>query len=212
MLTFSKSETSVRERIVEENQTLISCSKKLKSGLLDLHLEFTRMQASFDEHLSCARATIEENSETSLQTEIDFWVYTETQKEAYEKRLSELSSELKRTKATLRRREIRLEKLIKTPYGYQSNVRPRKDVRDLAPGGGQAKQTAQLVRSLLVPRTVAEIQTRNAENGMREGNKKIQEGTAKVLASMLSKGEVIAMCESSKLPAVGVRMANYYLD
>ena len=215
LLMFSKSETSVRERIAEENQTLISCSKKLKSDLLDLQLEFTRMQASFDEHLSCARATIEENRETSLQTEIDFWVYTKTQKEAYEKRLSELSSELKRTKATLRRREIRLEKLIKTPYGYRSKVRPRKDVRDLAPRGGQAKRTARFVRSLLVSRTVVEIQTRNAENGTREqlcGNKEIQEGTAKVLASMLSKGEVIAMCESSKLSTIGVRMAIYYLD
>lgn len=96
------------------------------------------MQASYDECLSRSHATVEGNCEASLQKEVDFWVYTETEKEAYEKKLSESSSELKRTQATLRRREICLEKLIKTPYGYHSSIRPRKDVRDLALGGGHA--------------------------------------------------------------------------
>lgn len=215
LLTFTRSETSVRERIAEENRTLVSLSERLKNEFSGLQLEFRRMQASYDERLSRSHATVEGNCEDNLQKEVDFWVYTETQKEAYEKKLSELSSKLKRTKATLRRREIRLEKLIKTPYGYRSSIRPRKDVRDLAPGGGQAKRAIRLARSILVPRTVTEIQTRNAENGTRErlcGNKETQKGTAKVLGSMLSRQEVISMCESSKLSSVGIQMANQYLD
>jgi len=46
----------------------------------------------------------------------------------YERKLGELLSKLKRTKATLRRREIQLGKLIKTAYGYHSTLRPQKDV------------------------------------------------------------------------------------
>ena len=129
--------------------------------------------------------------------------------------MSELSLALRRTSATLRRRENRLKKLVKTPYGYRSNVRPRKDVQDLARGGGQAKRTLRLARSILVPRTSMEVQMRDAANGSRErlcGTKETQEGTAKVLASMLSKHEVIAMCKSSKMTSVRIHMANHYLD
>jgi len=44
------------------------------------------------------------------------------------------------------------------------------------------------------------------------GNKETQEGIAKVLASLQSRQEVIALCKPSKMSIVGIQMANHYLD
>jgi len=71
------------------------------------------------------------------------------------------------------------------------------------------------LQSVIVPTTTNHIQIVNQETGSRQrlhGDKTMQSQTDKVLASLLSKVEVAAMCESSKLNTIGIRMANFYLD
>lgn len=77
-----------------------------------------------------------EEREECMKLELEFWIEIETLNESHEKSLQTMGAELKRTKATLRRRERRLENLVKTPYGYRSVVRDRKDLSRLAPKGG----------------------------------------------------------------------------
>lgn len=156
-----------------------------------------------------------EESEERMKLELDFWIEIETLKESHEKSLQLIGAELKRTKATLRRREKRLQNLVKTPYGYHSVVRDRKDLSRLAPKGGHAKRMMRLARSIIVLATVNRIQTFNNTSGSKRrlcGTKDIQAETGKVLASMLSQTEVNAICEEPKLEGVGVKIANKYLD
>jgi len=67
-------------------------------------------------------------SNERLQLEVDYYIAFESIKEGHEAKLSKITIELRRVKATLRQRELRLSKLVKTPYGYQNVVRPRKDI------------------------------------------------------------------------------------
>lgn len=67
---------------------------------------------------------------------LDMWIEIETQRKRNEEELKSYKLRLSRTKAKLRRCEAKREKLIKTPFRYHSVVRPRKDLRDLAPRGG----------------------------------------------------------------------------
>lgn len=104
---------------------------------------------------------------------------------------------------------------MKTPYGYRSVVRRRKDVHDLVPTGGHAKRSLRLARSIFVPATAKRVQKNNAETKSRQrlwGYKEIQSGTEKVLSSLLSTHEMTTMCESAKSKSVGVHMANYYMN
>lgn len=57
--------------------------------------------------------------EFKMQSEI------ESLKETHEKSVADLASDLKHTKAKLRHRERRLEKLVNSLYGYCSHVRKR---------------------------------------------------------------------------------------
>lgn len=97
-------------------------------------------------------------------------------RDEHETKLSRITAELRRVKSTLRRRELRLSKLVKTPYGYRSVVTRRKDVHDLAPTGGHAKRSLRLARSILVPAIARRVQESNVETGSRQqlcGNKEI---------------------------------------
>jgi hypothetical protein len=156
-----------------------------------------------------------QNEESCLQLEIHYWIEIESLRENYEDKINSLKSDLKRTIATLRRREQRLQNLTKTPYGYRTTIRMKKDLSCLASTGGQAKRRLRLLRSVIAPTTTNHVQTVNQETGSRQrlrGDKMVQIQTGKVLASLLSETEVTSMCESSKLSAVGIRMANFYLE
>jgi len=138
----------------------------------------------------------------------------ESLKQTHEERVQSIAFELKGTKATLRRRDLRLQKLVKTPCGYRSTVRDRRDIHTLAPNGGHAKRAIRLARCILTLATTKEVQTRNSQNGTNQrlcGSEDTQSGTAQVLTSLLTMKEVNAMCESSKLSSIGVKMANHYL-
>lgn len=107
--------------------------------------------------MSSLTARLKEESDDRMQLELGLWVEIEALKESHEKSLSTCALELKRTKATLRRRDIRLQNLVKTPFGYRSIVRGRKDLSALAPKGGHAKRTLRLARSIILPAIVKDI-------------------------------------------------------
>ena len=71
-----------------------------------------------------------------LQFELDMWIEIETMKEVHEEKLQSISLHLQKTKAALKRRELRLQNFVKMPFGYCSINRPRKDLSTLALGRG----------------------------------------------------------------------------
>jgi len=142
-------------------------------------------------------------------------VEIETMKESHAKALSTCALELKCTKATLRRRNIRLQNLVKTLFGYKSIVRSRKDLSTLAPKGGYTKRTLRLARSIILPTIVKDIQTMNIELDSRQrlyGSKATKTQTGKMLASILSQTKVFVICEDPRLESIGINMTNKYLN
>lgn len=204
LLQFSRDELLARQIAEEKNQETSVSTELLKSEVQSLKKECHRLNAFSNQ-----------NEESCLQLEINHWIEIESLRESYEDKINSLKSDLKRTTATLRRREQRLQNLTKTPYGYRTTIRMKKDLSCLASTGGQAKRRLRLLRSVIAPTTTNHVQTVNQETGSRQrlrGDKMVQIQTGKVLASLLSETEVTSMCESSKLSAVGIRMANFYLD
>ena len=199
----------------EENCATLVANNVLKDELRALREENERLIRDYENRMSILNDRSKDESEERMQLELDLWIEIETLNESHERSLQAMSVELKRTKAMLRRREKRLENLVKTPYGYRSVVRDRKDLSRLAPNGGHAKRMMRLARSIIVPATVNRIQASNNTSGSRRrlcGTKDIQVKIGKVLASMLSQTEVNAICEEPKLEGVGVKLANKYLD
>lgn len=215
LLKFFESEVHCRERLVEQNQVLLLANELLKGEVSTLSEENQRMIFAYEDRLRILGVETAELNKNRWEMELEFWIEIESLKECHSQKLSTIALELKRTKATLRRRENRLSNLIKTPYGYRSTVRDRKDLSTLAPGGGHAKRTMRLARSIIVPATTRHIQSSNNASGSRQrlwGSKDTQSQTGRVLASLLSQTEVTAICEDPKLSVIGVRMANYYLN
>jgi hypothetical protein len=215
LLQFTREEIQRRERLEEQNRASLLETKLLKNEICSIKSECIVMKDFYEDRLSHLHAKQAEYEEERLQMEIDFWVEMESQKQCQAEKLSSITSALKRTKATLSRREKKLQNLVKTPHGYRSIVKPRRDLASLAPRGGQAKRIIRLARSIINPATTGEIQTANSVAGSRRrllGSKETQRQTGQVLASVFSQIEVSAMCESTQMNAVGVRMANYYMD
>jgi len=205
LLQFSRDELLARQIAEEKNQETLVSNELLKSEVQSLKKECHRLNAFSSQ-----------NEESCLQLEINYWIEIESLRESYKNKINSLKSDLKRTIATLRQREQRLQNLTKTPYGYHTTIRMKKDLSCLASTGGQAKRRLRLLRSVIAPTTTNHVQTVNQETGSRQrlcgDNKMVQIQTSKVLASLLSEIELTSMCESSKLSAVGIRMANFYLD
>jgi hypothetical protein len=123
--------------------------------------------------------------------------------------------QLNGTKVKLKCREARIQKMIKTPYGYRSTLRPRKDLCHLAPKGGHAKRTMRLARALIAPTTSLKIQSQNLESGSHRRlcrSKESQIETGKALVNMLFITEVSAMCKSEKMAKVGIELTNSFMD
>ena len=160
-----------------------------ESEVNTLRAENERMLVSSESRMSSLTARLKEESDGRMQLELDLWVEIEALKKSHEKSLSTCALELKRTKATLRRRDIRLQNLVKTPFGYRSIARGRKDLSALAPKGGHTKRTLRLACSIILPATVKNIQTMNIESGSRQrlhGSKVTEAQTCTILASLLS--------------------------
>jgi hypothetical protein len=215
LLQSTLSELQSLAQINVENHESLLAIEELKSEVNTLRAENERMLVSSESRMSSLTARLKEENDDRMQLELDLWVEIEALKESHEKSLSTCALELKRTKATLRRRDIRLQNLVKTPFGYRSIVRGRKDLSALAPKGGHTKRTLRLARSIILPATVKNIQTMNIESGSRQrlhGSKATQAQTGTILASLLSQTEVSVICEDPKLESVGVNMTNKYLN
>ena len=101
--------------------------------------------------------------------------------------------------------------MVRTPYGYRSQVRTRKDIHNLSQTGGHAKSQMRLARSILVPTSSQKAKENNASRGTKRrlcGNKEAQVGTGAVLASMLSRTKVETLFEYPKFSHIGTKMAN----
>lgn len=174
------------------------------------------MIIEYESRLTALNAKSQLESDERLRLEVEMWIEIQySQNESHEKSLIELTSVLKRTKATLKRREKRLENLVKTPFGYRSCVREAKDLSNLAPKGGHTKRRIRLARTIMNLTTVKNIQTLNKISGVRRrlcGTKEKQAETGKVLASMLSQSEVSTICEDPKLKPIGVKIVNTFFE
>ena len=215
LLHFTRYELQSRVQLNEENHATLVANDVLKDEVRTLREENERLLCSFESCMCVLNDRSKEEREERMKLELKLWVEIETLNESHEKSLQAMGIELKRTKTTLRCREKRLENLVKTPYGYRSVVRDRKDLSKLTPKGRHAKRMMRLARSIIVPATMNKIQASNNTSGSRRrlcGTKDIQVQTGKVIASMLSQIEVNAICEEPKLEGVGVKITNKYLE
>lgn len=153
MLQLSLSESAERKKIEAQFSLVLSISEDLKVEISNLREEYSKSKALYEGRTSELINKSTQDSDKLLQLEVDSYIAIESMRDEHETKLSRITAELRRVKSTLRRRELRLSKLVKTPYGYRSVVRQRKDVCDLAPTGGHAKRSLRLARSILVPAT-----------------------------------------------------------
>ena len=215
LLNFARSEIQSRENIVQQSREVLVTTDSLRGELSTLREEYSTMQFDHEERIRNFTAIESQSAEDRIQVELDLWILIESEKEQNEEKFKLIQGQLNRTKATLRRREAKIGKLIRTPFGYRSIVRPRKDLCDLAPGGGQAKRTMRLARAIIAPTTLTKICSQNSETGSRRrlcGSHEKQAETGKVLANMLSVNEVSAICKTTRMNKVGVGIANEYMD
>lgn len=182
-----------RQNMEQQNKATLEENSALKIEIRNLKADLEGTKDLYNSQLTLLRAENVEQDEAQLQLEIDFWIDYESLQEKHMENIKSISSELRRTKATLKRRELRIQKMVKTPYGYRCIPRPRRDLHTLAPKGGHSKRTMRLARSIILPTTANEVQCINRESGSRQrlyGSKEIQSKTGEVLASMLSIEEV----------------------
>ena len=215
LLIFTQSELQSRQQLDEENSESLVVNSLLKDEVATLKNENERLISEYESRLTTLNAKSQLESDERLRLEVEMWIEIQSQNESHERSLIELASVLKRTKATLKRREKRLENLVKTPFGYRSCVREAKDLFNLAPKGGHTKRRIRLARTIMNPTTVRNIQTSNKISGVRRrlcGTKETQAETRKVLASMLSQSEVSTICEDPKLKPIGVKIVNNFLS
>ena len=129
--------------------------------------------------------------------------------------LNTLTCELTGAKNELVRLQQKLHKMVMTPLGTRSQLRPSRSLDQLAQKGGQRRARISAIRRLLQPNTHHQLVDGNKGSGSRKrlcGPKSTQEGTTTALAGMLSRDEALALGSTSKLSFVGRRMANHYLE
>lgn len=184
---------SLEAQILSLNEKLWVEDTQFQSLQSDLHVERIR-HASIEADYKLATASLTQSHKTELQS---------------------VQQNLVRTKASLKSLSSKLDGMRKTPYGYRSQVRQRKDLGFLSQNGGHAKAQRRLIRAIVGPQTVGAVQEQNATLGLSgrlHGDNEAQIRTGKVFAGLLSQKEVESMLESSKLTMVGNRMAQQYLD
>lgn len=109
----------------------------------------------------------------------------------------------------------KIERMIKTPFGFRSQVRTRRDIHALSQSGGHAKALKRLARAVIAPSTTWNIQRQNRASHTHRrlcGDKEKQVENGKLFATMLSKTELNSLISSPALHQTGVQMANYYLN
>lgn len=182
-LRFTKAKIHEREILEQQNRASFQECNTLQSEIHDLKLEFNGLKVLYDDSLCRLNANITKTKEECLQLEINFWI-DESSQEKYLQKFSSILLELKKTKATLKWREAKIERMVQTPYQYRSIVWNQRDLFTLAPKGGQAKGSLRLARSIILPTTTKEIQGRNHEIGRRQhlcSNKATQTDTKRYL-------------------------------
>lgn len=133
----------------------------------------------------------------------------------YRKQLEEVRSELSKTKVTLKRLLQKFERLKKTPLGYRTQVRQRKDLCNLSQTGGHAKSQKRLLRSILGPETAKKVQENNANTGRSGrlyGDKDAEVQSGRLLQSFISKTKIKSMLDSPSMGFVGKQYVNYYME
>ena len=129
--------------------------------------------------------------------------------------LQSVQGELAKTKASLKRMVEKFSRLQKTPLGYRSQVRKRRDLSTLSQSGGHAKALKRLTRTLVGPETVRNVQERNSaegRSGQLHGDEASQIQSGRIFASMLLQTEVETILNEPKLIKQGVRIANQYME
>lgn len=105
--------------------------------------------------------------------------------------------------------------LQSTPYGHRKQFRARRDIATLALGGGQAKISRTLLRSIIAPGTIRAIQEGNTTNHTKQRLRSTEEQqiqSGRMLGKILFKVEVNSMMETPALQSVGVGITNRYLE
>jgi hypothetical protein len=135
--------------------------------------------------------------------------------ESHASQLGALQQDIVRTTAALKRLSNKLEGMRKTPWGYRSQTRKRRDLGELSQSGGHAKAQRRILRSIVGAQTTSSIQEHNATEGRTSrlhGDTHAQMQTGRVFGSFMSRVEVETMLQSPRLNMVGSRIAKHYLE
>lgn len=149
------------------------------------------------------------------QEQLSHKTHVDSLVQAHSEALQSIRGELAKTKASLKRMVDKFSRLQKTPLGYRSQVRKRRDLSTLSQTGGHAKALKRLTRTLVGPETVRIIQERNiveGRSGRLHGDEASQVQSGRVFASILSQKEVETILNEPKLSKQGVRLANQYMQ
>lgn len=168
LLEFANHELQARETVVQQSREALLVTESLRNEVLMLREESSAICSAHEERNSSLLVDQARSAEESFQMKLDLSIELDSERKRSEEKLKSIQLQLNRTKATLRRREAKPQKLVKTPFGYRSSIRPRKDLCDLAPGGGHAKRTIKLARAIIAPTTSLYIQSQNQETGSRQ--------------------------------------------
>lgn len=198
-----------------EVQLLKDRNSHLQSSLTGLQKEIATLQSDLDESIQ---------SEVQLESDIDLMNGEHARKlssidESHRVELQDVKFNFGNTSKTLstlqRQWKRKFSRLQSTLYGHRKLFRARRDIATLAPGGGQAKSSRRLVRSIIAPATIRAIQEGNATNRTKQrfyGTEEQQIQSGKMLGQILSKIEVNSMLETPALQSVGVGITNRYLE
>jgi len=96
----------------------------------------------------------------------------------------------------------KLDQLKKTPLGFRSIARRRRDLSSLVQSGGHAKAQKRLSCSIVNSATTSRVQLQNVEEGRSRrlyGDNNSQVQTRRVLANILSRTEMEAILETPKM-------------
>jgi len=107
-----------RQNIELQHKSMLEENFALQTQNRNLDADLQGTKDLYDSQLTVLRVENVKRDEARLQLEIDFWIDYESLKEKHIENIKSISSELKRTKVTLKQRDFRIQKMVKPPYGY----------------------------------------------------------------------------------------------
>lgn len=139
----------------------------------------------------------------------------ESLQQHHEAQLLQLQNSIKEVTEENHRLQLKMGRMKETPFGFRSQVWPRRDIHSLSQQGDHARRMRRLVRQVIAARTTTAVQEGNACGPKRKrlcGDVRDQVRTAEVMASLLSKTEFQTLMACPQASSATTTMANEYLQ